>query len=431
MSKPSQSGATRTKRAARLKKGRDSETACRVWTNARKPSNEQLVLPLIAVLERKGGSARPSEIYDTLAQAVDLDPKIRNLSATDKNGNSHNLWERHVRFVRETAKTRGLITSPKRGIWELTAAGGGTLGMVKPGVVVTIFETSLGMAVWGLAEEAIGLLPDGSVDLLLTSPPYPLLTDKRGYGTMSPQSWLSWMADLAPEWRRVLKDTGSAIFNIGPTNVSGVPLQSPYMERFVLDMVDNGGLHLADRLYWENPTRMPPMEWVAVRRVRLRPSVEPLYWFSKSEHPKADNRNVLVPYKSKDRWIGKQKAANRPSGFDLSTKSFATDNGGRIPGTLITAGAGTSNDAYHRRCRALKLKKHPALMPEAVAEFCIKLTTDPGDFVVDPFFGGGTTGAVAEKLDRNWFGSERALAYLESATVRFGETPDISSGLVG
>src|SRR3546814_16748600 len=91
------------------------------------------------------------------------------------------------------------------------------------------------------------------------------------------------------------------------------------MERFVLSMVDDLGYHLAGRHYWYNPTKLAsPMPWVAIRRKRVKPSVETIYWFSKSKDPKADNRRVLTPSKEKTLkpYIGKTgRAIERRSGY--------------------------------------------------------------------------------------------------------------------
>lgn len=415
------SSAALAKRRRRVERGERDEAAARAWFDAHRPTTHQLVLPLLRALERRGGSAKPADVYDDVATIIGVNPALRRLEQTFANGRRSNLFERQVRFARETAKHKGLIVSPERGRWNLTQDGGDMLGLVKPGVVVTIFETAAGRAWWANAEDAVGAIADDSLDLIFTSPPYPHLTDKRKYGTMDVATWLDVHTSLAAAWRAKLKDSGSVIVNLGPTYISGTPCQSPYMERFTLTLLDSLGYHLADRMYWENPCRLPPMQWVAVKRVRVRPSVEPLLWFSKTAHPKADNRNVLVDYADKDRWLGNQAAAIRPSGYDVTTRSFSKDNGGRIPGSLVTAAAAQSNDAYRRACRREGLALHPAVMPASVAEFAIRLTTDKGDVVYDPFFGSGTTGAVAERLGRRWLGSERARTFLDGARLRFGD----------
>ena len=79
----------------------------------------------------------------------------------------------------------------------------------------------------------------------------------------------------------------------------------------------------------------------------------------------------------------------------------------------------SSNDRYQRLSRKLKLKRHPARFPEALPEFLIGLCTEEGDTVLDPFAGSNTTGAVAERMGRNWMSFELDEEYLEASKLRF------------
>lgn len=63
-------------------------------------------------------------------------------------------------------------------------------------------------------------------------------------------------------------------------------------------------------------------------------------------------------------------------------------------------------------------KAHPTQKPEALLERVIRSSSNPGDMVLDPFFGTGTTGAVAKRLGRQWIGIEREAAYLQVAQER-------------
>lgn len=406
------------KRRARLRRGAADETRARDWSRAPKPTENELMLPLLATIERLGGEARPAEIYDALADAVDLDPGIRDMTRIFANGRESNLWERQVRWVRQTAKRMSLITSPARGVWGLSERGAEALGLVRPGVVVKVFEGANGESWWAQAETAVGMIPPASVDLIFTSPPYPLLVDKRGYGTMNVPDWLEWMYGLCGRWKSRLSETGSLVLNLGPVGISGRPGQSPYIERLTLALIDELGFNLMDRFYWHNPTRMPPMEWVVKRRVRCRPSVEPLLWLSPGLRPKADNRKVLEPYKT-SRWLTQSFDGHRPSGFDLAAgKSFAEERGGRIPDTLLNVANSASSCRWRRAAKAAGLPAHPAVMPEAVASFFVEFLTDPGDLVYDPFMGAGTTAMASERLGRRWIGTERALSFIRGQAVR-------------
>lgn len=169
-----------------------------------------------------------------------------------------------------------------------------------------------------------------------------------------------------------------------------------------------------------------PRPWVCIHRVRLKDDVEPIYWFSPTPHPKADNTAVLQPYAAgtiaRELGCPKQKGS-RPSGHDINLTSFQADNGGSIPGTLLSASPEGATSAWRRAVRAAGLPLHPAIMPPALADRVVRLTTVPGDLVYDPFFGSGITGRAAESLDRHFIGTDRSLAYLQAAALRFHDTP--------
>lgn len=410
------------KRASRVADGRrqrEEEAAA----TASIPTQGQLMLPLLAAIERQGGRARPRDLYEDVADQLQVPAEAREQTATFADGRESVLFERQVRWARQTAILRGHIAAPSRGIWELTAGGRNALRNVRRGVIVTVFETEAGVAVAANVEDAAGLVEPGSVDLLFTSPPFPLLSGRQ-YGTSTPGEWLEWMTGLVRDWRGLLAPTGSMIFHLGECRHRGAPTESAYIERFVLRLIDDVGLHLAGRLFWQNPARLPNLQWAAIRRVRVRSTVEPVLWFSRSEHCKADNRRVLVPYaaSTRQRYLGrKAEPAERPSGLAFGAESWSRDNGGRIPGNLVEAANAPSMDSYARACRAAGLPVHPARMPRQLAEFAVGLTTEPGDLVCDPFLGSGTTAAVAEAMGRRWLGFERSLDYLRGAAFRFGE----------
>jgi DNA modification methylase len=389
-----------------------------------RPTHNQLMLPLLDEIADKGGKVKPSEIYDSLAGRMKIDPSMQAETEIFADGQSHNLWQRHVRWARQTAVLKGYIANDARGIWELTEQGSGLLKRIRPGYVVTVFETDQGRALWATAEAAAGVIETGSVNLIYCSPPYPI-SNGRAYGGFSVPAWLDWMRGLGERWLDLLQPDGSLMVNLGTVYQRGAPLESPYQERFILQMVDELGYHFAGRQFWFSPSKLPsPMPWVVVRRQRVKSSVEPILWFSKGKFPKADNRRVLVPYKPRTlkRYIGKPgDETERPSGYRFGDASFSKDNGGAIPPNLIVAPGVVSNDAYREKCRAIGLPGHPEAYPEALPDFGIRLTTEPGDLVYDPLAGSGTTAAAAERLGRRWITSDQALAYVQGSAFRFEE----------
>ena len=126
----------------------------------------------------------------------------------------------------------------------------------------------------------------------------------------------------------------------------------------------------------------------------------------------------------------------RPSGHVIRGSFDKIGPGGAIPGNVVEDGLreevvallpevmlkfgnNAANDDYAMRSRELGLKMHPARFPSALPEFFIKLITEPGDLVVDPFAGSNTVGKVAESLQRRWLGFELNEEYLRGSRYRF------------
>ncbi len=292
------------------------------------------------------------------------------------------------------------------------------------------YTTPLGAAYLDDALSILKYLPENSVNAVITSPPYALHFQKE-YGNVEKSDYVEWFLPFAAEMHRVLTPEGSLILNIGGSYNKGRPTRSLYHFKLLIALVEDVGFHLAQECFWFNPAKMPmPAEWVTVRRIRIRDSVEYVWWLSKTSWPKADNRAVLRPY-SKDMYRLNGKGLNptvRPSGHNIKTSFSRTDPGGSIPANVIEGGIPTdmlrfgnnaANDTYTLKCKQSGLKLHPARFPAALPEFFILLLTDEGDVVLDPFAGSNTTGAVAEKLQRRWLAIENVTDYLEASKFRF------------
>ena len=198
-------------------------------------------------------------------------------------------------------------------------------------------------------------------------------------------------------------------------------MRSLYHFRLLLALCDDLGYHLCQEFFWHNPAKMPaPAEWVNVRRIRVKDSVEYIYWLSASEFPKADNSKVLQAYSPDMKRLIKRgvKKTVRPSGHNIKP-SFSQDRGGAIPGNVITCGNNESNSEYIRQSKKEGKKIHPARFPADLPRFFIEFLTDPGDLVLDPFAGSNTTGAVAEQLGRRWIAVEKNRAYAKDSELRF------------
>jgi len=288
-------------------------------------------------------------------------------------------------------------------------------------LVRTFLETRHGRILWG---DGRGYLFSGakesSVDLVMTSPPFGLVR-KKNYGNAHAERYCDWFRPFAEGFRRVLKDTGSLVIDIGGAWVPGQPTRSLYHFKLLVMLVEEYGFHLCQEHYWFNPSKLPtPAEWVNVRRVRVKDAVNTVWWLSKTPYPKANNRRVLQPYSRSMRHLLKNgyRAKLRPSGHDISDK-FNRDNGGSVPPNLLVIANTESNGRYQDHCRAENIPIHPARFPAQLPEYFVRLLTDPGDLVVDPFGGSCVTGVVAENLKRRWICCELSEEYLLGARARF------------
>ena len=294
------------------------------------------------------------------------------------------------------------------------------------------YETPFGDAYAGDSRELLARLPASSVNLVMTSPPY-ALHFKKAYGNVSKAEYVDWFLPFAREAFRVLKDDGSFVLNIGGSWNPGAPTRSLYQYKLLITLVEEIGFHLAQELYWYNPAKMPmPAEWVTVRRIRVKDSVEHVWWLSKTAFPKASNLKVLKQYSPDMLRLSARgvKETVRPSGHVIRSSWDKMKAEGAIPGNvlkepmaedLLEFGNNAANDVYTLRCKEAGIPIHPARFPAALPEFFIKMLTDEGDWIVDPFAGSNTTGMVSERLARNWIAMDESREYLEGSKFRFEE----------
>lgn len=294
------------------------------------------------------------------------------------------------------------------------------------------YRTDFGAAYLGDSHEILRQVPNNSVNLVFTSPPY-ALHFKKEYGNVSKADYVDWFLGFAREIFRILSDDGSFVLNIGGSYNPKTPTRSLYHFKLLIALVEEVGFHLAQECFWYNPAKMPaPAEWVTVRRVRVKDSVEYVWWLSKSPFPKANNRHVLRPYSPDMIRLSRKgvRATVRPSGHNINSSFDKVGNGGSIPSNVVDAslptdmlivGNNSANDMYTKKCKEAGLKIHPARFPGALPEFFLKMLTDEGDLVLDPFAGSNTFGAVAEQLGRPWIGIELLEEYVAASKFRFAK----------
>ena len=302
------------------------------------------------------------------------------------------------------------------------------------------FQTDLGLMYRGDSEQVLRQQPlteyVGRIQLLLTSPPFPL-NKKKKYGNLTGEAYLKWLTGLAPLFREYLKPDGSIVLELGNAWNPGSPTMSTLPLKALLGFLEAGNLNLCQEFVCFNPARLPtPAQWVNIERIRVKDAFTRIWWMSPGERPKADNRRVLTNYSKSMQDLlrrGTYNSGHRPSGHNIGAKSFLSNNGGSIPPNVLVPAeeaedlplfevlpiANTrATDDYQEYCRNKGIPVHPARMQEKLAEFFVDFLTDEDDIVLDPFAGSNTTGSVAQRLKRRWVSVELDPDYVAGAEAR-------------
>ena len=311
-------------------------------------------------------------------------------------------------------------------------------------------------------------LPDCSIHLVITSPPY---FQQRDYGggmgnEKHADEYIDTLLRLFCECARVVRDDGSIVFNIGDKYEDSNLLLVPY--RFAIAATKTGLVKLVNEITWvkRNPT---PRQF----RRRLVSSTEPFFHFVKSDAYFYDITAFLAeeraPKQSRNKVSSKvgqryfeliaeselseaEKAAARRElteviqevvqgqihDFRMKIRGIhAEPFGGQIGGrtlqlknkgfTIIRMhGNKLKRDVIETSVAAVKGNKHPAIYPVEVVEEFLHLLTLPGSLVLDPFMGSGSTAIACKKLDRHYIGYDINAEYCEDARQRISEAPNAS-----
>lgn len=241
--------------------------------------------------------------------------------------------------------------------------------------------------------DVLETLPSDSVDLIVTSPPY-ADARKHTYGGIHPDLYVKWFCERAEEMHRVLKPSGSFVLNIKEKAVQGE--RHTYVLELILALKRDVGFRWVEEYVWHKKTSAPG-KW----KYRFRDAWERLLHFSISPDIKMNQDAVKVPTGD---WTAKRLA--NMSANDRARQESATRSG---VGRKIAAWEGKQfvypSNVLHQ-APVCHNTGHSAAFPEWLPEFFIKLFTDEGDVVLDPFLGSGTTYRVAERLGRIPIGIE-------------------------
>lgn len=286
-----------------------------------------------------------------------------------------------------------------------------------------LYTTNYGAAYVGDSLDLLDHLEPDSINLVITSPPFALQREK-SYGNVDQEAYVDWLFAFCKKVHRVLAPQGSFVIDLGGAYQSKRPVRSLYNYQILIRLCDRLDFRLAEEFFWYNPSKLPsPIEWVNKRKIRAKDSVNTVWWLSKTDYPKANVTNVLVPYSERMKKLHENpdkyyKPKLRPSGHDIGA-GFGTNNGGAIPSNLLQIPNTESKSRYIQLCKAVEIPAHPARFPQKLPMFFINFLTEPGDIVLDIFAGSNTTGAAAEAAQRRWIAFEQNPSYLAASAFRF------------
>ena len=279
----------------------------------------------------------------------------------------------------------------------------------------------------GDAAEVLKTLPQGSVNMCVTSPPYYGLRDYGEDGQIgleqTPQEYIGRLTEVFDEVKRVLADDGTLWLNIGDTytnkpykNVKQKDLIGiPWMLAFALR---ERGWYLRSDIIWHKTNALP--EAVKDRLAKCYEhifmlAISPKYYFN-YEAIQQPIKAVTEARYTRGR-SGKSKYSNVPIGqnIDMNTQAI-TDEKRKMR---------RCKDVWEVSTNSYRMDEHFAMFPEKLIEPCILAGSREGGVVLDPFFGSGTTGAVAKRLNREHIGIDINPRYIEKAEMRIAEvTPE-------
>ena len=252
--------------------------------------------------------------------------------------------------------------------------------------------------------ERLKKIPDNSVDLIVTSPPY-ADQRKKTYGGIHPDRYVEWFLPISAELLRVLKPTGTFILNIKEKVVNGE--RSIYVMQLILAMRQQGWIW-TEEFIWHKKNSYPG-KWPN----RFRDSWERLLQFNKEKKFNMYQEEVMVPMGD---WA-KSRLKNL-SEIDKSRDNSKVGSGfGKNISNWINRDKAYPTNVLHLATECNN-KNHSAAFPEELPEWFIKLFTREGDCVLDPFMGSGTTLLVAKRMNRNAIGIEIIPEYCEMVSER-------------
>jgi len=256
----------------------------------------------------------------------------------------------------------------------------------------------------GDCEQVLKGLPDNSIDLIFTSPPY---ADQRGktYGGIRPDEYVDWFLPKAEQFLRVLKPTGTFILNIKEKAVKGE--RHIYVIELILKMRDEGWLW-TEEFIWHKKNSYPG-KWPN----RFRDSWERLLQFNKQRKFNMYQETVMVPVGD---WA-KDRLSNLSETDKTRDESRVESGFGKRISNWVGRDKVYPTNVIHMATECSN-RNHSAAFPVSLPTWFVKLFTRPGDVVLDPFIGSGTTAVAATQLGRHYVGIDVKEEYCQRARER-------------
>jgi site-specific DNA-methyltransferase (adenine-specific) len=257
----------------------------------------------------------------------------------------------------------------------------------------------------GDCKEQLKLLPDNTVDLIVTSPPY---ADQRKstYGGIHTDKYVEWFLPISEQLLRVLKPTGTFVLNIKEKVVEGE--RSTYVMELILEMRKQGWLW-TEEFIWHKKNCYPG-KWPN----RFRDAWERLLQFNKDKKFNMYQEEVMVPMGD---WA-KSRLKNLSNTDKIRDNSKVGSGFGKNISNWLDRDKAYPTNVLHLATECNN-KNHSAAFPEELPEWFIKLFTKEYDTVLDPFMGSGTTLTVAKRMGRNSIGIEIMPEYFEMVQKQF------------
>jgi DNA modification methylase len=263
--------------------------------------------------------------------------------------------------------------------------------------------------------EVLKDVPDGSVNLIVTSPPYGKQR-KKTYGGIDPDKYVEWFLPRAAEFFRVLAPDGSFVLNIKENVVNGE--RHPYVLDLVLALRKQGWLWTEEYIW--HKSNCFPGKWPN----RFRDGWEHLYHFTKNRRFKMNQDNVMVP---KGDWAKVNRKLSEK--FCRRTESATGSGFGRNHAAWNDRKLVNPDNVLRLAVESTN-RGHSAAFPVAVPDWFIRLFTDPGDLVLDPFCGSGTTGVACRMHDRRFMGIDIHENHCDLALERWTDAGRVEKGKV-